>query len=292
MKQRTGPIMRIAAPLRTLTQRFAFLTLLVAAAAIMLVGKTDPTTFERARMAVTDFVAPMLDAASRPIATTGSAIEEGRRLMAVHEENQRLREENVRLLQWRVAADRLQSENARLRELLAFHPKDAERYVTARVIGDRGGAFMRSILVNEGSAEGVRKGQAALVGEGLLGRVASVGERSARVLLITDLNSRIPVLVAETRARAVLAGDNSDTPRLEFVSSNAGFEVGQRIVTSGHGGAFPPGIPVGVVSSVGEGGVRVQPYASADRLEYVRLVEYGLSGVLTDRPEATATAAR
>lgn len=281
-------MMRIAVPLRSFAQRFAFVLLLGCAIAIMLVGKADPLAFERARTEVTDFVAPLLDAIAQPVATGARVIEEAEQLIALREENTRLREENARLKQWQSAALNLQSENDQLRDLLAYQPKDAVRYVTARVVGDRGGAFVRSILINEGSEGGVEKGQAAIVGDGLLGRVASVGENSARVLLITDLNSRIPVMVQETRIRAVLAGDNSQNPRLVFLSANATLTKGQRIVTSGHGDVFPPGLPVGEIIEVGESGVRVRPYASEDRLRFIRLVDYGRDGILT--PPAAVSA--
>ncbi len=274
-------MMRIAVPLRSFAQRFAFVLLLTSAVAIMLVGKADPLAFERARTEVTDFVTPLLDAIAQPVATGARVIEEAEQLIALRDENARLREENARLKQWQAAALNLQSENEQLRDLLSYEPKDSVRYVTARVVGDRGGAFVRSILINEGSEAGVKKGQAAVVGDGLLGRVASVGENSARVLLITDLNSRIPVMVQETRIRAVLAGDNSQNPRLVFLSANATLKKGQRIVTSGHGDVFPPGLPVGEITEVGESGVRVRPFASEDRLRFIRLVDFGRDGILT-----------
>lgn len=281
MSKRTGPVMRIAAPLRTLAQRGAFMMLLIAAGAIMLFGKADPELFERTRTQVTDIMAPVLTVISQPIATGSRVVSEAEDLLTIREDNTRLKLENARLLEWQATARRLAAENQELRELLAYRPDADARYVTARVIGDKGGAFLRSILINEGAEAGVKKGQAALTGEGLLGRVESVGQHSARVLLITDLNSRVPVVVESTRVRAILAGDNSDFPRLEFLSANSQLEVGQRIVTSGHGDAFPPGIPVGTISSVGENGVRVEAFAESDRLEFLRVVDYGLRGILS-----------
>lgn len=280
MAQRQISVVRIAAPLRTFAQRFAFALLLVAAGAILVVGRTDPLVFERARMAVTDFVTPILGAASRPIATVSNMVSEAEALMALKAENDRLRRENERLQHWQQAARAMQAENEQLRALLAYDPGTEVRQVTARVVGDRGGAFLRSILINRGLDGGVEKGQAAVTGDGLVGRVASVGDRSARVLQITDLNSRIPVMIEETRDRAILAGDNSPAPQLLYVTAPEELAVGQRIVTSGHGDAFPPGIPVGEITAISEKGVRVSPFASADRLEYVRLLDFGKTGIL------------
>jgi rod shape-determining protein MreC len=229
--------------------------------------------------------APILDALSRPAVTISHVIAEARELARLREENIILRAENERLLKWQNAARTLLAENRQLQELLGFTPAQDATSVTARVIGDSGGAFVRSVLVNAGRREGVGKGDAALSGKGLLGRVAEVGERSARVLLISDLNSRIPVVIERSRERAILAGDNSVAPRLLYLPITTSVQVGDRIVTSGHGGAFPVGLPVGVVSAVSDDGVRVTPFADATNIEYVRLMDFGLTGILKDADE-------
>lgn len=275
-------MLKLSLPMRGLAQRVAFVSLLAAAIVIMLIGNADPRVFERARVVVTDFTAPILDVISRPIASIDRLVVEGKYLLSLREDNEHLRQQNDRLLRWQAAARELEAENSQLRELLNYDRKDTMRFISARVIGNSGGAFARNLLVNAGSNEGLRKGQAAIVGEGLIGRVHAVGRRSASILLITDLNSRIPVVVEATRVRAFLEGDNTDLTRLSYLSANSELEVGQRIVTSGHGGAFPPGLPVGTISSVGENGVRVTPYAQSDTLEYVRLLDFGLHGILNE----------
>ena len=116
-----------------------------------------------------------------------------------------------------------------------------------------------------------------LIGGGLAGRAAAVGLRSARVLLITDINSRVPVVVEASRHRAILTGDNSGLPRLAFLPANAAVRSGDMVVTSGHGGVFPPGLPVGRISRSDDGVVRVQPFVKFERLEFVRVVDF--SGV-------------
>ncbi|MDA0655255.1 MAG: rod shape-determining protein MreC [Proteobacteria bacterium] len=282
MKQHRGSVLRFAAPVRNAAQRFAYLFLLIGAVAIMLLGRADPLIFERTRMAVTDVVAPVLDAVSRPLATISDVANEVRSLTHLREENAALRVDNARLIQWQIAARKLISENENLRQLLNFVPDNLAKSVTARVIGDSGGTFVRNILINAGRRVGVMKGQAALVSAGLVGRVQEVGDRSARILLITDLNSRIPVLVESTRQRAVLAGDNSDWPRLLHLPANTVFAKGERIVTSGHGGVFPPGLPVGVVIHANESAVVIQPFVQGEKVEFVRLMDFGLSGVLQE----------
>ena len=278
MANRQGRVQRLAAPIRSLAQRFTFLFLLLSAVAVLLFGKADPTVFERTRVVVIDATAPVLDALSRPVATVADIVDEVRQLAILRSENATLREENVRLQAWRSMAQQVEAENTRLRDLLRYVPEPPARYVAARVVADSGGAFVRSLLVNAGGRDGVAKGQAAIVGAGLIGRVAEVGQTSARILLISDLNSRIPVLVASSRSRAVLAGDNSPQQRLLYLSANAQVKPGDDIVTSGHGGVFPAGLRIGTVSSIGKAGVRVAPFVDWDRIEDVLLVDYGGSG--------------
>jgi len=284
---REGPrsVSRIAQAGKSLAQRFAYMGLVLTAFALMILGKVDLLLMDRFRAQVTDAVAPILDGLSRPVESVSKAVDHVRELADLKAENQRLRENQARLLQWQAAARKLEAENKILRNLLNFVPGPEPSFITARVIADTGGAFAHSLILNAGARDGVAKGQAAMTGEGLVGRVAGVGTRSARILLITDLNSRIPVLVGPGRSRAILAGDNSDRARLTRLPSGETVSPGDRVVTSGHGGAFPYGLPVGVVTQVDDGGITVEPYVERNRLEYVRLLEFGLGGILKG-PEA------
>lgn len=270
-------------PIRAWMQRFALLLLILAAFGLIVLGKADTVVVERLRTQVADAVAPLLDMISRPAASFGRVSSELREISTLRLENDRLREANARLLQWQEVARRLEAENQQLRGLMNVTPEPTVGYLSARIIADSGGAFVRSVLVNAGGRSGAAKGQAAIADHGLVGRVVEVGDRSSRVLLLTDLNSRIPVLLETSRERAVLAGDNGPRPRLLYLPSHReAAQSGERIVTSGHGGVFPPGIPVGE-TVVGEDGVtRVALYAQFDRLEFLRLVDTGLAHTLTE----------
>jgi rod shape-determining protein MreC len=270
-------------PLKVLVQRFAFMLLVLSAFALMLLSKAETALVERISIAVVDVMAPIMDVLSRPVATINETVESVRNLVALHDDNERLRRENTRLLAWQEAARRLARQNSVLQELLDFVPDPRAGFITARVISDAGGAFVRSMLVNAGTRNGVAKGQAAVAGDGLVGRVSAAGSRSARILLITDINSRVPVLVEASNNRAILAGDNSELPRLIFLAANAAIKPGDRIITSGHGGMFPPGLPAGEVVSIGEGGIRIRPFVGLGRLEFVRVVDY--AGIPTDIPD-------
>ena len=172
------------------------------------------------------------------------------------------------------------TENTRLRELLKLAPDPSASFVSARVVANSGGTYFRSVLIDAGGGDGVVRGQAAITGEGLVGRITEVSERASRILLLTDINSHIPIALDGTRERAVLAGDNSNQPRLLYLPARATVKVGDRVVTSGNGGIFPPGLPVGVIAAIEDGIVRVEPYAELSRLDYLRVVNYGLTGIL------------
>ena len=285
MKPQSGALGRLAT-LKLLAQRFAFLSLIMASFALMLLGKADAVLVERIRVTVGDAVSPILDVMSRPAASIASVVTTVHDLAALRVENVRLREENSRLMHWQTVARQLDNENRVLHDQLNFIPDPDPSFITSRVIGDTGGAFVHAMLINAGTREGVRKGQAVIAGEVLVGRIAEVGQRSARVLLLTDINSHIPVLLEGSRAKAILTGDNSDRPRLSYLSPNTNAVPGDRVVTSGHGGAFPPGMPIGVVSSAQDGVVRVELLVPRYQLEYVTVVDYGLAGILpSDAPQ-------
>jgi rod shape-determining protein MreC len=280
VRERSGSVDRLTAPVRAVAQRIAVPFLVVLSMMFILLGKADVLLFDRLRVIVVDATAPMLQAVSQPVATVGSGARYFQDLFIVYHDNQRLREENGRLLQWQNVARRLQAENAELRKLTKFQPPADARYVSAQVIANSGGAFARNVLINVGSHDEVVRGQAAVTGEGLVGRIAEVGNRASRILLLTDLNSHIPVVLDGSRERAVMAGDNSDQPRLLYLPANVAVKVGDRVVTAGSGGVFPPGLPVGVVAAVDGGIVRTEPFAKLARLEVVEVVDFGLGGVL------------
>lgn len=280
MKNPSGSVSRLTTPIKAWAQRFAFLFLVVGAFALMLLGKADTLLVERIRTAVGDAAAPILEFIARPIDSISGAVEGIGELADLRARNVSLERENERLRHWQTVARRLEAENTALRSLTDMAPDPRLRFVTARVVGDQGGAFARSVLVNAGNRDGVAKGQAAITSEGLAGRVAEVGVRSARVLLVTDINSRIPVLVGEGRDRAILAGDNTNQPRLRYLAPGTEIRPGDHVVTSGHGAIFPPGLPIGVVTQASETTMRVQPFVDWAHMEFLRLADYELPGTL------------
>jgi rod shape-determining protein MreC len=258
--------------------------LIAAAFGLMLLAKADALLAERARMALADGLAPIYAMLAGPLGEVRGTVNEIEALWALRAENEQLRNENERLRRWQSIALALDAENQRLKANLHWIPDPAPSYVTARVVADAGGVYARAVLLAVGPNHSVVKGQIALDERGLVGRVTEVGERTARVLLITDLNSRIPVILENSRARAILVGTNGQRPRLMYWSEGSVPAEGERVVTSAEANSFPANLPIGTVHYSVNNVPEVEPSAQLDKLEIVRLFDYGLRGIVP--PEA------
>ena len=246
-------------------------------------NRADPSLVEQLRDGAADMAAPALSVLGQPLTAFHDWVSSVGQWRHVYQQNEALSETNRRLLTWRDAALRLETENAALRTQLHVASDPAIGEVTTRVIGDPAGGFMQSVLLAGGTAETIEKGQPAVTsasGPGepglgaFVGRIVQTGDETARLLLVTDVNSRIPVVLEQSHVHAILGGDDSDRPQLMLLPAGASIAVGERVVTSGSDRLLPPGIAVGVVASNDEGGIRVQPLADLSRLDFVSVLQY------------------
>ena len=227
----------------------------------------------------------------------GAMWDEAGRIQALERENRDLRS-------WRDLAQRLAERNRRYEALLRM-PADAfgqgadvDHAIAAQLVLDSGGPFLRTLVANAGADHGVKVGYIVVNENGLVGRVVSAGRRTSRVLMLDDYNSRIPVMGEASRVRAVLAGQASSPPelytapfemqrpRLDFIVGAQSLREGERIITSGDGGLYPRGIPVGVAHRDSDGQWHVAVAAAQHPIDFVRIVPY----VGVDAPETTAPA--
>jgi rod shape-determining protein MreC len=272
-------MIRLSIQARQALARLTLPVLIVAAFGLMLLGKADTLLEERARTMLADGLAPIYTVLSAPLERVHAAIAETVALWDMREDNDRLRAENEKLRRWQTIALALDAENQRLKASLRWIPDPDASFVTARVVADAGGVYAKAVLLSVGPNHGVRKGEIAVDERGLVGRITEVGARTARVLLITDLNSRIPVLLETSRAHAILVGTNGLRPRLQYWPQGVVPEEGERIVTSAEANAFPANLPVGTVHYNSSGAPEVEPAAMLQKLEVVRIFDYGLTGV-------------
>lgn len=203
------------------------------------------------------------------------------RHMDVYRENERLREENARLRDWYAQAQVMRDKMGRYEQLLAASPETASHVAAGRVVAETSGPFVRARVLDVGANAGVDVGYAVMSERGMVGRVVASAPRASRVLMLTDLNSRIPVLSERTDVRGILAGDNAGAPRLLHLPPGHGLEDGDRIVTSGDAGEIPRGLPVGVAELNARGEWRVRLFSQERPLDYVRVV--GFSDAPEDR---------
>ncbi len=266
--------------IRILAKKFAIVLLFISAFVLMLLNKTETLIVEKTSSVATDMVSPLVDVLVVPARAVAGVYDYFRELKEVYKDNQALREENKKLLDLYDKTRVLEIENKLLSNLLNYVAPPEAKYITARVIAEEGDAFSHSLIAYTGG--NVKKGQVALSERGVIGRVDQVGQMYSKIILITDINSKIPVMVERTRVRGILSGDNTPQPKMVFIPLDAELNVGDRIVTSGVAGVFPSGLPVGKIVSVEKNNVKIKPFNNLDRLEYVRIVDYGLDGVIAD----------
>ena len=240
--------------------------------ATFLVWRIDSPRVERFRAAVIDRVVPSFDWAMAPITGIADLISNFQSYQQLAAQNQDLRRELQQMKAWKEAALQLEQENAKLLGLNNVRLDPQLTYVTGVVITDSGSPFRQSVLVNVGARDGIIDGWPTMDGIGLVGRIAGVGRETSRVMLLTDTSSRIPVTIQPSGQRAILAGDNSLTPPLEFLEDAALIRPGDRVVSSGDGGVFPADLLVGQVALGTDRRLRVRLSADYQRLEFLRVL--------------------
>ena len=253
--------------------------LMLGALVVMLLGlfllwRIDSPRVERLRMEITDRVIPNFAAITAPMTSAVNILRSARSYTRIYQQNQELRRELQQMKAWKEAALQREQENARLLDLnnVRLDPKFTK--ITGVVLADSGSPFRQTVLLNVGRRDGIVDGWAAIDGIGLVGRIAGVGERTSRVILLTDTASRIAVSIESNGQRAMIVGDNTSRPPLEFLEAPETVRPGDRVVTSGDGGVFPSGLLVGQVTQNLSGRLRVRLAADMQRLEFLRLVRH------------------
>ncbi len=276
-KTRTDPE-EFSRPLR----RVLIGLLVLALVGVFLLWRIDSPRVERFRAALVDRVVPSFDWAMAPVTKVADMIDQFESYTRIYEQNQELRRELQQVRAWREAALRLEQENARLLDLNQVRLDPRLTHVTGVVMADSGSPFRQSVLLNVGNRDGIIDGWAAMDGIGLVGRISGVGERTARVILLTDTSSRIPITVQPSGQKALLSGDNSTLPPLEFLDDPDQVRPGDRVVTSGDGAVFPADLLVGEVVLGTDRRLRVRLSADYGRLEFLRVLRSHAIEPITD----------
>ena len=258
------------------TRGGAHLPLIIVAAlaiALILIGKAQSSLFDRARAHVMDWMKPVLTASYVPVSAVNQWVGSIGEIFAVYRENLRLKEENARLRQWHNTAIVLGDRVKRYQLLLHAVPDPALSSVVARVIGRASHPFLQTMILDTGKSDGVKSGQAVVDARGMIGRIFLSGEHTSWVILLTDLNSRIPVTIESSHAQAIMAGDNSPAPAIEALPQGTMLKQGDQVVSSGDGGILPTGLPIGTIVG-GPGSYRVALFADQTTTEDVEILDF------------------
>ena len=277
-----GPLLfaRVVRPVRSLWQRFAFVTLIGMAISLMVADQADIKVFKQIKTSAINSVGMLLELGTETSIAARETFETLAELGKFKDELVRLRLENNELKKWRYVAESLHSQNIALRDLHSFVPLPTIKSITGRIISYSDGAFARSILINVGSKNGARLGQAVMSSFALVGVLVEVADEYSRVLLVTDLNSQIPVKIQNNGVSGILIGDNSRTAKLLFLPQESVLAEGQIVITSGRGGVLPPDLPIGLVKKTEGLKLVVEPFNDWAQLGYVRVLKYKFSGTI------------
>ncbi len=253
-------------------RRLLLAVVVIVLGAIFLFWQIDSPRAERLRAAIVDKVVPPVTWVTAPVARVAQMIGSFQSYARLYDQNQELRRELQKMKAWKEAAVQLEQENAKLLAQNNVRLDPMLTSVSGVVMADSGSPFRQSVLLNVGSRDGVIDGWAVMDGLGLVGRIAGVGQATARVILLTDITSRVPVTIQPSGQKALLTGDNSTLPPLDFLENADNVRPGDRVISSGDGGVFPAGLLVGQVVQDNDRRLRVRLSADYERLEFLRVL--------------------
>lgn len=274
MSLRDGPFGDIRVPL-TWSAAAALVIATIIAAALLMSHQRDPMkagAYDAAHKAVDVVAAPVGGVLSAPVRWTHGALGYVRGYFVAVSDNRQLRAQLVQAQQTRDQLAQANLEITRLKAVLGIKTDPPLPQVAAETISDSHGPFANTRLANAGRDKGVTEGNPVLSEHGLVGRIVGVSDHVSRIMMLTDAESRVPVILVRTNGRAILSGDGGGSPKLDYVRSAMGVKEGDRVLTSGDGGVFPRGLPVGTIVKGFDGGWRVALDSDAAPIDYVQIL--------------------
>jgi len=230
--------------------RVIIISFILISIGLIFISRTSDQRFAPLRNGIEGTAGRLISVVSSPVRAVKATSNNFKNLRDAKKENDRLRVENVELKQYKFRFRAMEAKLKRLEDILNVDngldvPEDR---IAVRVISETRGPFVYSVLINAGRKAGIKVGYPVVTDDNMIGHVIRIGERSSRVLLLQDLNSRVSVVSQETDARAILIGKNDEPPELAFYDNIEDWADGDLIVTSGDDGVLPQGLPIGRVS--------------------------------------------
>ena len=246
-REDVGIAIRSAFLSRGTQQRFSLFVLMVISVVLILVETIETKPLTQIRSFVKDVVYRSATVVSIPAKGLNNFFDFVNNHINLYSDYNELTKENVELKNSISKKDFLELENSQLRKLIEEQVKSSSNLESARVMLDKQSPYLNSLVINIGSNKNIKKGMAVLDGKNFIGRIVDVNFFSSRVLLVSDLNSKIPVIIESSENHAILSGRGTGNPTLEYLPEDHKVKPGHKVYTSGKEGIFSPGIPIGEV---------------------------------------------
>lgn len=274
MSLRDGPLGDVRPPILWVAA-VALAVAAVAALALFLGGRRETARAEAyaaTRQAADKVIGPVGGVLAAPVRWVGDGADALQGYFFAGGQNTQLKHRLSQALAWRDETLVLREENARLRALMSVRTDPPLPVVFARTVIDARGPYSNTRLIDAGSSRGIVEGNPALSEHGLVGRVTGVAPNVSRVLLLTDVESRTPVLIERSNGRAILTGDGGPNPQLAYLRTHSPLREGDRVLTSGDGGVLPRGLPVGAAVKGADGVWRVALDSDASPIDFIQVL--------------------
>ena len=255
-------------------QKFSLSALIILTLSILILGRYDFKVINYAKLSLKEIAYRSTFIFSTPENIIKNGFIATKNHFFVYEENKILKQKVKDLEIRKYNAQYIQTENKRLKETLN-ELKFSSDEILAKVIVDKQSPFLKSIIVNKGSKHGVILGMGVLDQEYLVGKVVEVNFTTSRVLLLSDLNSKIPVDILPNNIQSILSGTGGNIGKIQYIKEEALIESDSIVYTSGAGGIFKPGVPIGrTVKNSLNSEINVEFYSEFSQLRFVKLRSY------------------
>jgi len=252
------------------------IALIFAAIMILISDRQQKTMLASGRLSADDLSAKIMGIIATPKRGVEAIFANAGDRNNAYKDNISLKAEIERLKPYENRVLELEMRLRRFEEILAIDNSSdiSIQKIVVRTVNESAGPFVHSALLNAGRNKGIQPGYAVMTIDGYYGHVVRVGNNSARVLLVSDLNSRISVMSQRSQSRAILIGDNTNKPRLDFISPDSDWLAGDRVITSGDGGVLPKGLAVGRVETANGQDLKVDLFTNNQPIDWVWVYPY------------------
>jgi len=269
-REDVGIAIRSALLVKGTKQRFSLIVLVIISIILIFLETAQTKPLKYFRSFVKDIIyrgSQTVSFPSESFSDLGNFIKSHINLYAEHKE---LKKDYENIKNDISKSDFLELENSQLRKLIEQQVSSTSNFVSARIMLDKQSMYLKSFIINAGSNKGIKNGFAVLHDNNFIGRIVDVNFFSSRILLVSDLNSKISVVTAPSAYHALLSGRGDKNPILEYLPENYNFKEGEKVYTSGKEGIFVPGLPIGEIK-IEEDNVVVKLFSELRQVTFVNI---------------------